>query len=105
MAPNFDFTTYARTITSEQGQIVGWVSYDDTEEGYYCGGLYIQDTYRNRGYGRAAIQELRKIITKPLLLVGAYPIALLLDTSCAQRDGDWFVLPVRVQSDSGRTPR
>lgn len=93
MPIDFDFTTYARTITNGKGLIIGWVAYDDTEEGNYCGGFYIQDTYRYQGYGRSTVEALRKSITKPLMLIGVYPANFLLHTGCVLDDGNWLIIP------------
>lgn len=95
MPMDLDFSTYARTITNGKGLIIGWVTYDDTEEGYYCGGFYIQDLYRGRGYGRSMIEQLRKTITKPLMLIGDYPAAFLLHTGCILDDSKWMVMPLK----------
>lgn len=93
MGTELQFPTCSKTITDSDGVIVGWLSYDETAEGNYYGGVFILHDYRGKGHGSNTLAMLRESLTKPLQLVGEYHVAFLSKAGCKPNNGSWWVYP------------
>lgn len=93
MKVELTFPDYAKTIINGEDEIIGWIVYDSTPDNTNYGGIHIIEDYRNRGYGAAALDQVRDKLTRPMQLIGTYPIEFLTKTGCVSKNGAWYVLP------------